>query len=95
MTTFTLLELRRGKVRPLGPKGVSSGIFKERVEGALKATPDGLEGDEQGDRRHHGALKRRCMPTRLVTMPHGPANCRNRQSFFALAPSARTWWWEA
>ncbi|HLW27408.1 MAG TPA: MOSC domain-containing protein [Kiloniellales bacterium] len=54
MTTFTLLELRRGKVRPLGPKGVSSGIFKERVEGALKATPDGLEGDEQGDRRHHG-----------------------------------------
>src|SRR5699024_1107127 len=54
MTTFSLLELRRGSTRPLGPRGVPSGIYKEPVKGAVQAREDGFVGDEQGDRRHHG-----------------------------------------
>lgn len=54
MTRFSLLELRRGQRQPLGPKGVLSGIYKEPVAGPLPALEEGLPGDEQGDRRHHG-----------------------------------------
>lgn len=54
MTTFRLVELRQGKLRPLGPKGVPSGIYKQPVAGPLEALEDGLPEDEQGDRRHHG-----------------------------------------
>lgn len=54
MTSFLLLELRRGRLKPLGPKGVPSGIYKEPVEGPLQAQKEGLFGDEQGDRRRHG-----------------------------------------
>src|SRR5690606_41371629 len=54
MTSFLLLELRRGRLKPLGPKGVPSGIYKEPVEGPLQAQKEGLCGDEQGERRRHG-----------------------------------------
>ena len=53
-TGFTILDVRRGKVRPLGPDGVPSGIDKQPVCGPVMATVDGMDGDEQGDLRHHG-----------------------------------------
>jgi len=56
MTTFTILELRTGRAEPYGPKGEPSAINKEPIDRSLLATADGLEGDEQGDRRHHGGL---------------------------------------
>ena len=54
MTAFRVPEVRLGRVRPLGPKGVPSGIDKRPVPGPVMARATGLEGDEQGDRRHHG-----------------------------------------
>ncbi|HLS19112.1 MAG TPA: MOSC domain-containing protein [Paracoccaceae bacterium] len=54
MKIFTVSEIRTGKVKPLGPKAVPSGIDKHPVSGPIRAETDGLTGDEQGDRRHHG-----------------------------------------
>ena len=54
MTAFTVTELRIGQVRPLGPKGVPSGIDKQPVATPIMARLTGLDGDEQGDRRNHG-----------------------------------------
>lgn len=54
MIEFSVSEVRVGQIRPLGPKGVPSGIQKEPVAGPIMAHTTGLEGDEQGDRRHHG-----------------------------------------
>src|SRR5690625_7271332 len=54
MKIFTVSEIRTGKVKPLGPKAVPSGIDKHPVPGPIRAETDGLIGDEQGDRRHHG-----------------------------------------
>ena len=54
MRAFRIAELRIGKVRPLGPNAVPSGIDKVAVAGPLIAWAEGLEGDEQGDTRHHG-----------------------------------------
>src|SRR5690606_35361459 len=51
---FSVSEVRIGQVRPLGPKGVPSGIDKHAVPGPVLALADGLVGDQQGDRRHHG-----------------------------------------
>jgi MOSC domain-containing protein YiiM len=54
MRAFRIAELRIGKVRPLGPNAVPSGIDKAAVAGPLMARGKGFEGDEQGDTRHHG-----------------------------------------
>lgn len=54
MTTFTILELRTGLMEPFGPNGDLSAINKRLADRPLLATADGLDGDEQGDRRHHG-----------------------------------------
>jgi len=54
MTVFTILELRRGCAEPFGPKGQRSAINKCAIDGPVKVTADGLVGDEQADRRHHG-----------------------------------------
>jgi len=43
-----------GKLAPLGPRGVPSGIAKKRMSGPQHVTLTGLEGDQQGDTRHHG-----------------------------------------
>ena len=52
--SFELLELRIGQAAPLGPTGVPSAIDKHKVDGPVWAGPLGLDGDEQGDRKHHG-----------------------------------------
>lgn len=54
MTTFTVAELRIGKLTPLGPKGVPSGIDKHPVLTPVMARTDGLVGDNQGDTVRHG-----------------------------------------
>jgi MOSC domain-containing protein YiiM len=54
MSAFRVVELRVGRPRPFGPQGQVSAIDKAPVPTPLHAGPEGLEGDEQGDRRHHG-----------------------------------------
>lgn len=54
MSTFTIAQVRTGRVGPLGPHKVPSGIAKQPAESAVMVGPAGLEGDEQGDLRHHG-----------------------------------------
>lgn len=43
-----------GRLAPLGPRGVPSGIDKQPVDGPQSVTRLGLGGDHQGDTRHHG-----------------------------------------
>lgn len=43
-----------GRLAPLGPKGVMSGIAKTPVEAAVWLCPTGIDGDVQGDTRVHG-----------------------------------------
>ena len=52
--TVTVSTLLVGEVRPLGEKGVPSGIDKRPVARPLRVTHAGLEGDAQGDRNNHG-----------------------------------------
>ena len=49
---FTVAGVRVGRARPFGP--ATSAIDKAPVEGPVMAGPQGLAGDEQADRRHHG-----------------------------------------
>ncbi|HSH85531.1 MAG TPA: MOSC domain-containing protein [Guyparkeria sp.] len=43
-----------GRLAPLGRHGVASGICKKPLDGTVKVTREGLCGDEQGDKKHHG-----------------------------------------
>jgi MOSC domain-containing protein YiiM len=49
-----LLQVRTGIAKPLGPRGIASGIRKDPRDGPVYVGADGIEGDEQGDRVHHG-----------------------------------------
>lgn len=51
---ITVLEVRAGRIEPLGPDGQQSAINKLPVSGSMLLTRLGLEGDEQADRNHHG-----------------------------------------
>lgn len=46
--------LLHGRAAPFGPNGEPSAIDKRPVDGPLRLTLSGLEGDEQGDLRLHG-----------------------------------------
>jgi len=50
----TLLSVQTGRVAPLGPEEVASGIVKNPRSGAVAVGPLGLEGDEQADLEVHG-----------------------------------------
>ena len=50
----TLLSVQTGKVAPLGPEKVPSGILKTPRAGAVAVGPSGLDGDEQADLQVHG-----------------------------------------
>jgi MOSC domain-containing protein YiiM len=54
MNEFRVAELRIGRISPLGPGGVPSGIDKLPVSGSVMADSLGLAGDAQGDPKHHG-----------------------------------------
>jgi MOSC domain-containing protein YiiM len=50
----TVSAIHVGRARPLGPNGVLSGFVKKPVDGPVRVTSVGLEGDEQADLRVHG-----------------------------------------
>ena len=47
-----------GALAPLGPDGIVSGIAKTITAGPWRITPHGIEGDAQGDRKHHGGAEK-------------------------------------
>lgn len=52
--TVPLLSLRIGRVAAFGPGGEPSALTKAAVAGRLQVGIDGLAGDQQADRLHHG-----------------------------------------
>lgn len=49
-----LLSLRTGRVEAFGPAGEPSAIRKLPVPGRMAVATEGLAGDRQADRQHHG-----------------------------------------
>jgi len=49
-----LLGVRAGRVATLGPDSLASAIAKQPVTGRVAVSRNGLAGDEQADRQHHG-----------------------------------------
>ncbi len=49
-----VVSVRRGRIAPLGAKGVPSAFVKTAVAGPVAIGPLGLAGDQQADRRVHG-----------------------------------------
>ncbi|MEO3429311.1 MOSC domain-containing protein [Pelagibius sp. CAU 1746] len=64
-----------GKLAPLGRRGVASGILKRPVSGAVEVARSGLEGDEQGDRKHHGGPEKAVHHYALDHYPAWRAEC--------------------
>ncbi|PWR23976.1 MOSC domain-containing protein [Zavarzinia compransoris] len=52
--TVAITHLLTGRLAPLGPRAVPSGIDKQPVDGPRRLTRTGFAGDAQGDLRHHG-----------------------------------------
>ncbi|MBW7860171.1 MAG: MOSC domain-containing protein [Rhodocyclaceae bacterium] len=52
--TVLVERLFIGSIRPLPPDGEPTGMFKQPVTGVRMVGPEGLIGDEQADRKHHG-----------------------------------------
>ncbi|VDC26670.1 MOSC domain-containing protein [Pseudogemmobacter humi] len=80
MTGFTVTELRIGPVRPFGP--AASAIDKAPVAGALMAGREGLSGDEQADRRHHGGPDKALHAYALAHYPLWSAEMPERAALF-------------
>ncbi|KQP41127.1 molybdenum cofactor sulfurase [Methylobacterium sp. Leaf104] len=59
-----------GRVAPLGSAGKPSAIAKTPVEGQVRIGPEGLEGDMQADRRHHGGREK---ALHIYPLDHAPA----------------------
>lgn len=47
-------QILTGSAAPLGPRSLPSGIAKQPVAGRIFLGREGLAGDVQGDRKHHG-----------------------------------------
>ena len=58
MTAAAAIALLCGGAVLFGPGGVRSAIAKRPVSGPIEIDRLGLEGDEQGDPRHHGGLEK-------------------------------------
>lgn len=58
LPALPLDALLTGCARPFTRPGSRSGIAKSPRDGALRVTPVGLEGDEQGDLRVHGGVEK-------------------------------------
>lgn len=82
MAKFDVTELRIGRVAPLGPSGVPSAIDKQRVDRPVLAGPLGLEGDEQGDRKHHGGPDKALHAYAVAHMPQWVADLPQRAERF-------------
>lgn len=79
---FEIVELRTGRVAPLGPEGVPSGIDKHKVEGPVAAGTLGLEGDEHGDPKHHGGPHKALHAYALEHLPLWAAELPHRADRF-------------
>lgn len=79
---FEIVELRTGQVAPLGPAGVPSAIDKRKVAGPVAAGPLGLDGDEQGDRKHHGGPHKALHAYALAHLPLWAAELPHRAERF-------------
>ncbi len=54
--TARIVEVRTGRIAPLGPRGVASAYLKSVVAGAVRVGEYGLSGDSQADLSVHGGL---------------------------------------
>lgn len=54
MTPIPLFSLRTGVIAAFGPEGEPSAIVKRASASRLAVGPNGLAGDQQADRLHHG-----------------------------------------
>lgn len=54
----TINQILIGGIAPLGPRAIPSGICKSPVNGRIFLGREGLIGDAQGDRQHHGGLEK-------------------------------------
>jgi MOSC domain-containing protein YiiM len=79
---FEIVELRTGRVAPLGPEGVPSGIDKHKVEGPVAAGTLGFEGDEHGDPKHHGGPHKALHAYALAHLPLWAAELPHRADRF-------------
>lgn len=77
---FTLAEVRVGRARPYGPG--TSAIDKAPVSGPVMAGPEGLAGDEQADRRHHGGPDKALHAYAVANYPLWAAEMPDRAGFF-------------
>lgn len=77
-----------GSIQPY-EGGRPSAIAKRQVDGAIRLTPLGLEGDEQAEKATTAGRTARCVTTRASIMPTGASSFRRRPSSFAPRPSAR------
>lgn len=66
-----------GRIAPLGPRAIPSGIVKTAVDGPVRATAAGLDGDQQADRQLHGGVDKAiygyaasAYPRWAASMPH-------------------------
>lgn len=77
---FTLAEVRVGRARPYGPG--TSAIDKAPVSGPVMAGPEGLAGDEQADRHHHGGPDKALHAYAVANYPLWAAEIPDRAGLF-------------
>ena len=82
ITAFEIVELRIGRPAPLGPAGALSAIDKHKVSGPIHAGRLGLDGDEQGDPKHHGGVHKALHAYTLAHMPAWVAELPHRADRF-------------
>lgn len=68
-----------GSIQPY-EGGRPSAIAKRQVDGAIRLTPLGLEGDEQAEKATTAGRTARCATTRASIMPTGASSFRRRPS---------------
>ena len=84
-------QLLVGKAVPFTAPGSHSAIAKQPLSGPMAVGSEGLTGDEQGDRRVHGAAStRRCITTRSSTITTGVLSSAIHRCSSSPVPSART-----
>jgi MOSC domain-containing protein YiiM len=57
-TTWTILGLYAGQIRPMPGDGRPTAIFKQPLQGRVGIGWEGIEGDKQADRRFHGGSEK-------------------------------------
>ncbi len=77
-----LLALNSGRIRPLGPEGLPSGIDKRPLDGPVQVTRTGLAGDEQADRLHHGGPDKALHHYPAEHYAHWRRECPDRAALF-------------